>query len=118
MNPRRALQKVALVLIVASGALNSRGVQPDEIAPPKEKSLATRTSIEQLREQRRQFQCKELITAIPNTWIFNPGDPPRIVWRDVEEVRRLGFKGPLRVRWFNSRLDEVAIPSEPGRWVA
>jgi CubicO group peptidase (beta-lactamase class C family) len=69
-------------------------------------------------EQRRRFQSQELITALPNTWIFNPGDPPRIVWRDLEEVRRLGFEAPLRVRWFNSRLEESRIPSEPGQWAA
>jgi hypothetical protein len=73
---------------------------------------------ESIPEQRRRFQEQELITAKSNNWIFNPGDPPRIVWRDAEEVRRLGFKGPLRVRWFNTRLEEVSVPAEPGRWAA
>jgi CubicO group peptidase (beta-lactamase class C family) len=69
-------------------------------------------------EQRRQFQAQELMTAAPNMWIFNPGAPPRIVWRDVEQVASLGFKGPLKVRWFNAQLDEALVPAEPGRWVA
>jgi CubicO group peptidase (beta-lactamase class C family) len=68
--------------------------------------------------QRHQFQAQELITAARNTWIFKPGDPPRIVWRDVEEVRRLGVEGRLHIRWFNAQLEEVAVPSEPGRWGA
>lgn len=76
------------------------------------------TKDESVQNQRRQFQTQELITAEPSSWIFNPGDPPRVVWRDLEEVQRLGFKGPLRVRWFNADREEVAIPAEPGRWAA
>lgn len=68
-------------------------------------------------ELRRKFQSQELTPSSSNHWIFNPGDPPRIVWRDLAEVQRLGFKGALQVRWFNARLEEVAIPDEPGRWV-
>src|SRR5689334_15498904 len=60
---------------------------------------ATKSITDSLREERRWFQVQELITATPNTWIFNPGDPPRIVWRDVDKVRHLGVKHPLRVRW-------------------
>ena len=120
MNPRRALQKAIPALIIATAGLvtNCSVVRSDEVAPSKTIVLTSQSTIEPLKEQRRRFQCQELITATPNTWIFNPGDPPRIVWRDVEEVRRLGFKGPLHVRWFDSRLEEAAIPSEPGRWVA
>lgn len=68
--------------------------------------------------QRQQFQAQELITAKRNSWIFTAGDPPRIVWRDVDELRRLGFEGPLRIRWFDAQLEEVAVPSKPGRWGA
>jgi len=70
------------------------------------------------REERRRFQDQELITARQFTRIFNPGDPPRIVWRDVDEVRRLGADGELRVRWFDAELNEVATPVKPGRWGA
>jgi CubicO group peptidase (beta-lactamase class C family) len=73
---------------------------------------------ESIPNQRRQFQTQELITAESSSWIFNPGDPPRVVWRDLEKVQRLGFKGPLRLRWFNADLEEVPIPAEPGRWAA
>src|SRR4051812_21653899 len=51
------------------------------------------------------FRGGELIPAGPFPPIFNPGAPPRIVWRDVDEVRRLGADGPLRVRWFDADLD-------------
>jgi CubicO group peptidase (beta-lactamase class C family) len=69
-------------------------------------------------EERRRFQDQELITARPMTRIFNPGDPPRIIWRDVDEVRRLGADGVLHVRWFDRDLSESAKPTRPGRWGA
>ena len=74
--------------------------------------------VAETRTARRQFQHQQLTTALPGTWIFNPGDPPDIIWRNVETVRSLGFDSPLRVRWFNSQLEEHAIPNEPGRWGA
>ena len=58
--------------------------------------------------ERRLFQAQELITARPGTWIFKPGETPRIVWRDVEEVRRLGGDARLRVRWFDAKLERVS----------
>lgn len=70
------------------------------------------------RDERRQFQDQELITARPLTRIFNPGSPPRIIWRDVDEVRRLGADGSLHVRWFDAELNESATPAKPGRWGA
>jgi len=72
----------------------------------------------QLAQQRQQFLSQELITAKPGTWMFKPGDTPRIVWRDIEDVRRLGFNGPLCVRWFDAKLEERAAPDAPGRWLA
>ena len=69
-------------------------------------------------EERRRFQGQELITARPFTFIFNPGDPPRVVWRDVDEVRSLGADGRLRVRWFDADLNEAPKPNKPGRWGA
>ena len=59
-----------------------------------------------------------LITAKPNQWIVNPSQPPRIVWRDVDQVRRLGCDGQLRVRWFDADLNEAESPHAPGRWGA
>jgi CubicO group peptidase (beta-lactamase class C family) len=103
---------VAIVLTSDSWADRSRD------APSKTVSAASTLDLDVLREKRRQFQAQELITAKPNMWIFNPGDPPRIIWRDADEVRRLGFTDSFRVRWFNARFAEAAIPNEPGRWIA
>ena len=75
-------------------------------------------SFKRKQEERRQFQGQELITARPFSFIFNSGDPPRIVWRDVDEVRRLGSDARLRVRWFDADRNEVAKPARPGRWGA
>jgi len=58
------------------------------------------------------------MTARTGTWIFKPGDTPRIVWRDVEEVRRLECEARPRVRWFDAKLNECPVPNAPGRWLA
>jgi CubicO group peptidase (beta-lactamase class C family) len=73
---------------------------------------------EQRTEERRQFQQQELITARSDTWVFKPGDTPRIVWRDVAEVERLGGDTELGVRWFDANLEESPAPDESGRWLA
>lgn len=73
---------------------------------------------ESLRQKREAFQAQQLMTAAPLSWVFQPGDTPRIVWRDVERVRALGFHQPLRVRWFNGDLQEFDSPDAPGRWAA
>lgn len=114
-----AFSKAMLVVtvIVTCGFDTASDAVPETTKPSETSAERTKSKIDSLREQRRQFQVQDLITATPNTWIFNVGDPPRIVWRDVDEVRRLGFKRPLRVRWFNLRLEEVALPNEPGRWI-
>ncbi len=69
-------------------------------------------------DERRLFQAQQLITALPGTWIFQPGQTPRIVWRDVETVQRLGADARLRVRWFDAQLNEFPAPQESGRWLA
>jgi CubicO group peptidase (beta-lactamase class C family) len=87
-----------------------------QTAPPAE--VWPTPSLEERRQERRQFQDQELTTARPLTRVFTPGEPPRIVWRDVDEVRRLGGAGKPRVRWFDADLNEVAVPNHPGRWAA
>jgi len=88
-------------------------------APAEEKPApAIATEAQRNEDERRQFQSQELITAKPYTWIISQGEPPRIVWRDVEAVRSLGFDGRLRVRWFDAKLDEAPTPKGSGRWLA
>ncbi len=70
------------------------------------------------REERREFQSQELMLAKSGSWIFKPGETPRILWRDAETVRRLGCREPLRVRWFDAELNESPEPNAPGRWLA
>jgi CubicO group peptidase (beta-lactamase class C family) len=82
---------------------------------------ATTHTVESLKQQRRQFQDQQLITAKPFSWICNAGnagDAPRLVWRDAEEMRRLDCTSPLRVRWFDADLKDAAVPDHPGRWGA
>lgn len=69
-------------------------------------------------ELRAEFLHQELITAQPMTRVFTPGEPPRIIWRDVDKVRELGGAGKPQVRWFDAELRETAVPNHPGRWAA
>jgi hypothetical protein len=82
-------------------------------APSAAKLAAERKWLE-----RHEFQSQELMLAKSGTWIFKPGEPPRILWRDVETVRRLGCNQPLRVRWFDAKLNESPVPNASGRWLA
>ena len=81
--------------------------------------IAGEASSADLRESRRGFQHQELTVAAPFAYLLNAGQPPpRIIWRDVDEVRRLGGDGALRVRWFDADLNESPMPNRPGRWGA
>lgn len=102
---------------VDAGPAAPAQTQPATASQPSE-SERQAEELKRLKEQRRQFQNMELITARPFTFIFNPNDPPRIIWRDVDEVRRMGSDGRLRVRWFDAELNETNTPDKPGRWGA
>ncbi len=51
-----------------------------------------------LAEQRLLFQSQELMTSKQASWIFLRGSTPRIIWRDVDEIRKLGGDVDFRVR--------------------
>lgn len=104
-----------------AGDLRSAESEPraERDGPQAEEGLASPESVAQRQqEERRQFQAQELITAQSGTWIFAPGTTPRIIWRDAEQVQRLGGDVRFRVRWFDSQLDEFPAPHESGRWLA
>lgn len=71
-----------------------------------------------LAEQRRRFQEQELTTSNQAGWLFAPGNAPRIIWRDVDEVRRLHRDSDFQLRWFGAERQEFAKPDHPGRWIA
>lgn len=98
------LSLVAAIVPVALFAAEPKGQPPDPL--------------KQLRDDRRAFQDQQLITAKPNSFILTGDKTPRIIWRDADEVRRLGGETRLRVRWFDAALNEAASPEGPGRWIA
>jgi hypothetical protein len=112
MHVRRAALWLAAVL-AASWWPGLTVARPDPAPAPGRDQDTKR-----LKGQRRAFQDQELTTARPFGYVFNPGDPPRLIWRDVDEVRRLGSDGRLRVRWFDTDLNEADTPNHPGRWAA
>lgn len=115
--PRRGLLLIWVLLVAALGEELSpssglrTGQAAEEISSAE--SLARRKQ-----EERREFQAQEIIVAKPGSWIFPPGDPPRLIWRDPETVQRLGGDGRLQIRWFDAKLNESPRPDEPGRWLA
>lgn len=100
-----------LALIASSAMLLWHPLAAQESPPPVDPAARQR-------EVRRAFQDQELITAKRFTHIFNPGEPPKVVWRDTESVRRLGGDPNPRVRWFDSAFNEADVPRTPGRWAA
>ncbi len=84
----------------------------------QEALVAPESEAKRKEDERRQFRAQELITALSGTWIFKPGETPRIVWRDVAAVQRLGGDVRLRIRWFDAKLNEVPAPNASGRWLA
>lgn len=82
------------------------------------KPAVAQRSTAAIREMRREFQSQELMLAKSRSWIFHPGETPRILWRDIETLQRLGHTGPLRVRWFDAELNESSEPNASGRWLA
>lgn len=70
------------------------------------------------KEERREFQSQDLMLAKTDGWIFKPGETPRVLWRDIETVRRLGCNESFEVRWFNAELEESPEPDAAGRWHA
>lgn len=100
-----------LALIASSACLLWRPLAAQEPPNPID-------PVAQKQKELRAFQEQELIAAKRFAYIFNPGEPPKIVWRDAEEIRRLGGDPIPRVRWFNAALEEVDVPREPGRWAA
>ena len=105
----RAFHPLPFILLIATVA---------QAAPQTTRPATDDPALRQLAQDRRLLQDQELITATPFGYIFNPGQPPRIVWRDVETVRRLGCDKPLHVRWFDADLKEAQVPAHPGRWGA
>lgn len=120
MNAAHFIRRASpLLAICLAGALVPHCLAQVQPAPKARQDAAAREfETKRKQEQRQQFQIQELIAAKPSAWLFKAGETPRVTWRDMDEVRRLGFDGRLRVRWFDAKLNESAAPAGPGRWLA
>ena len=122
VNALARLAWIALLLIVSLNTMLADRARGQTEEATVESASTTPAVAEQaaevIREKRREFQSQELMLAKSGSWIFKPGETPRILWRDVETVRRLGCSEPLRVRWFDAELNESPEPNAPGRWLA
>jgi len=103
MNPLPRLAKITSLFVILSLNTATAGVCLGQNGrasggdTPDETAIAQRVA-EEIKEERREFQLQELMLAKAGSWIFKPGETPRVLWRDVETVRRLGGDEPLQVR--------------------
>ena len=88
------------------------------ISVSQDGNVSSAKDVESLRALREDFQTQQIITDKPFSWVIPVGRLPRLIWRDVERVRELGFDQPLEIRWFNAKLEEAEAPDSPGRWAA
>jgi hypothetical protein len=70
------------------------------------------------REEAREFLNCRIVPKLGNSWdyTFGPGKFPELVWDRPYFVKKVMGKFPLNARWFNSELNEVNVPEEPGRY--
>jgi len=108
----RLLYPLAICLLFAVGNPPSAAVAEDPTLPADSISQLS------LAEQRQRFQNQELMPANLGGWIISPDAVPRIIWRDVDEVRRLQGDVNFSVRWFDATLTEFPQPQHSGRWMA
>ncbi len=70
------------------------------------------------REEIKEFLNCLVVPQLGNLWdyTFEPGKFPELDWDRPYFVEKVMGKFPLKARWFNSELDEVNAPEEPGRY--
>jgi CubicO group peptidase (beta-lactamase class C family) len=120
-NRERPTLSEAAFLVLAACALFSAGAFAQQTLPASKTASVEanqKNDLDRRIAERQRFQDAELITAKPCNFIFNQGQMPKIVWRDIDEVHQLGFVGPLKIRWFDAKLNERPQPDSPGRWAA
>ena len=78
---------------------------------------------EQANRISRQEEIKEYLNCqiVPQLgnlldYTFEPGKFPGLKWDRPYLVEKVMGKFPLKARWFNSELNEVSAPEEPGRY--
>ena len=70
------------------------------------------------RDEVREFLNCRVVPKLGNEWdyTFEPGKFPELDWDRPYCVEKVMGKFPLKARWFDSELDEVNAPEEPGRY--
>jgi hypothetical protein len=66
----------------------------------------------------REFLNCRIVPKLGNPWdyTFEPGKFPRLEWDRPCIVEGVMGKFSLKTRWFDSELNEVSTPEEPGRY--
>ena len=86
-----------------------------ELHPEKSPVLAARRRITEI----EAFQnCKIFPKGGDEEYLIEKGPFPQFVWEWPTLVQQAVGDVPLKVRWFNSRLEEVSSATEPGRYAA
>ena len=70
------------------------------------------------KEEIKEFQNCRIVPKLGNLWdyTFEPGKFPGFKWDRPYLVEKVMGKFPLKARWFDGELNEVATPEKPGRY--
>lgn len=65
-----------------------------------------------------EFQNCRIVPLLGNPWdyTFEPGKFPDLEWDRPDFVEKVMGKFPLEARWFDSQLNDVNTPQQPGRY--
>ena len=100
-NVSRGLQLLLPVVSLTTMPVDFARGQTEEAATgtaPATSTAHKQAAANQTGRATGEFQLQELMLAKSGTWIFKPGEPPRILWRATwKAVRR------LRVQWASAR---------------
>ena len=69
-------------------------------------------------EEIKEFLNCRIVPQLGNLWdyTFEPGKFPQLDWDKPYFVEKVMGKFQLKARWFDSELNEVSAPEEPGRY--
>lgn len=77
-----------------------------------EKMLADRRALNDM----NNFMGMGIVPKDRWKYTFPAGTVPEICWENPELAKSVAGNSDLKIRWFNSKAEEVKVPKEPGRY--
>ena len=107
------LLRISILFAVFFMICNQNHAVERKEALPDEPAKAT-----DRQEEIGEFLNCRIVPRLGNAWdyTFEPGEFPRLEWDKPYLVEKMMGDFPLKVRWFNSELEEVNKAEKPGRY--